>query len=148
MKNCNKHDSKVGYLAVSDLGGDYLSCPYCGKHDAYSTFGVSLKNVDKYKELSSKIESTIYNDNNDNDYWFNYCHECKLTFVCGCKCDRDLAHNAHIISKYMFNGDIYEGQPFYESIDEWLELSDKVTVLEWCCPNNGKKNCSLKDIKD
>jgi len=142
MKNCVNTRSKVGYLIECGYGGDIIRCPYCGKMDAFSAF--NLNHMDKMPETRDKFALKFEED----DFfkkWFYYCEDCKITFDNGCQYSDpgvadDGIYNAHIISKYMFEGDVYEGTPLFESIDEWLDLCDKVQVLEWRCPNNGAHN--------
>jgi hypothetical protein len=150
MKNCVNHTSKVNYLVKWGYGGDMSCCPYCGHVDAFSSY--NLNHLNNMPTLKAKFDSK-FEDDEFFKKWFYYCEDCKITFDNGCHYSDpgvadDGIYNAHIIRKYMFQGDVYEGTPLFDSIDEWLDLCDKVTVLEWCCPNNGLRDYDKEEYRE
>jgi hypothetical protein len=43
--------------------------------------------------------------------------------------------NAHFISKYAYEGIIYNGMPLFESLEEWKNKIGDIMILKWVCPN-------------
>ena len=132
MKNIVSHQSKVGYICNPDECENTNRCPFCGGYNA------TYDNIHhKLDFLREQYEWPC----NDPPYYL-YCSSCKTIYNHGCDYtdQNKYGHvfNAHLVGKYMFNGDTYIGMPYYENVDEWIEMSPKVTILEWVCPNEGK----------
>lgn len=130
MKNCNRVDTKVscsychvkGFFVTYAFGADYASCPFCG----------------------SLTDTCVSNGDEWITYWF--CQTCNVIFDACCDhydgetCDSDEnISNAHLICKYMFQGDVYDGMPLFDGgIAEAECKFPQCTMLQWTCPNSKK----------
>lgn len=124
MKNVIEFDSTQDFTCCTPDGGEYTECPICG--------GFPYQYDLEYDEDTT--------DNEDIDL----CERCLILYKVGCVyiaagCT-DSTHNGHFVGKWkdLSTNEVYIGMPQFESIDEWKEKINKIEILEWVCPNNGK----------
>jgi predicted amidophosphoribosyltransferase len=64
-----------------------------------------------------------------------FCEDCGIMFdAFGCSHEEE-KFNAHFISKYAYEGIIYNGMPLFESLEEWKNKIGDIMILKWVCPN-------------
>lgn len=125
--SCNKQ----GFFTRSAYGQE---CPLCGCGDYLS----SIHHEDNIADFDIEI---YYND-------LYFCPKCKILFSDGClhhELNVESTMNAHIIAKWEYKGEIYDGMPCFESIEEWVSEIKNIKVLEMVCPNKGLM-CGNKHI--
>ncbi len=107
-----------GFFIETPDGGEYTTCPFCGD------------------------EADVINEEDKYDDQILICKKCCIPFDFGCVhaiggCT-DNTSNAHVPSKWIYDGQTYVGAPqleFEECATQWA----KITVLEWACLNSGKQ---------
>ncbi len=122
-----------GLFCETPQGADWSTCPMCHSADYINKMYIENDKID------SKYDKFI-NDNN----FTCFCEYCLTVFDTGCihifhGCT-DSIYNGHLVSKWKnkVTGEIFEGMPVFDSIDEWADkYYDSVEILEWCCPGNG-----------
>ena len=126
--SCNKNM----FVCYTPLGADYNTCPLCTRGDFYN-----LCNEEENKKYFKK-----YYNVDDNIYEkYSFCKFCKIIYEVGCThalegCTEN-CYNAHLISKYKYKDEIYDGMPQFDSVDEWYNELNNIIILEWVCINNG-----------
>ena len=122
------------FTHISMWNEDYICCPFCDKR------------FSKYCNKYSKECHTNYDDYIS----FYSCIKCNILFTNGCyHIDSDGGtgiFNVHLINKYKYKNDIYEGMPFFENNDEFNLVKHDIEILQLICPNNGDY-CKEKKYK-
>ena len=104
-------------------GGDHNTCPLCG--------GDEFKYDLNYSKLCDE-DDTIFE---------NYCNACHIIFRVGCMHQEhgctDSTYNGHLICEWTNTktNEFFEGMPYFEDADDWLENVNYVKINRWCCPN-------------
>jgi hypothetical protein len=139
MRNIVSFDTKVncslcGQKGFYSEGHEDPRCPRCNIPVFYNDI------YDTFKDDDIRV-------------LYDFCDTCKIVFDhSGCNhaengCDWQI-YNAHFISKYEHEGDVYEGMPLFENEEEWLKEGGKIKILETICPNKNSicpKACYPKD---
>jgi len=128
--SCNKNM----FVCYTPNGADYKTCPLCTRGDFYN-----LCNEEEDKKYFEK-----YVNDNDNIYTqYNFCKFCKIIFKLGCihaqEGCTESCYNAHLISKYKYKDETYDGMPQFDSVDEWYNELNNIIILNWICINNSLK---------
>jgi hypothetical protein len=136
MKNIVSIDTKVKCRRCN-IKGFFAATYHCPRCDYFMGY-----------EYSNSINKDIYDEFKEDDIrnQFIFCEKCCIVFKNGCKhmeggCD-DQVENAHFISKYEYEGNVYTGMPLFENEDEWIKEAPKIKVLEIFCSNKGIDSCS------
>lgn len=96
--------SKMDYTIETPMGGSYTTCPVCRKY-------VDFEDEDELYKKYDELYDNCVNGDLLNNY---YCHKCNILFDSeihgsnGCSEDN---YTAIFISKFNWNGKIYEGMP-------------------------------------
>jgi hypothetical protein len=127
--------NQKGFFCETPMGGDYNTCPCCGKYDF-------LNNNINYPKYIFLLDDE-YED--DIRYKYNYCEHCNVLFELGCMhyaggCTSNV-YNAHFIKKWKhkITNIEYEGMPQFDDKHDWFDNANYVEVLEMHCPHNGNK---------
>ncbi len=130
MKNAVSLDTKSKCFRCKRTGffsydGKFMSCPRCLCETNHKCMikhndGVMIKSL--------------------------FCDKCGIVFEpFGCE-HRDDVYNSHLICKYKYNDDIYDGMPVFESLDELIQELNNIVVLQLYCPNNAISSCCSDDV--
>lgn len=131
--NCNYCELN-GFFCYTPFGGDYETCPCCGKFDFLNS-----TNSTKYDFL--------FEDDFENDirYIYKYCDYCNIIFQLGCVhynggCTDDV-YNCHFIKKWKHkvSNIEYKGMPKFDDKDDWFNNVNDIEVLEMYCPHNNNQ---------
>lgn len=126
MKNIVQFNSKCNFTCDTPMGGDYTECPIC------CDFPYQWDHC--YSDESTEME------------YIYICRSCLILFEAGCYYKErgctDSTYNGHFIGKWkdLTNNEIYVGMPQFDSIEEWKARVNDVEILEWICPNQGRKS--------
>lgn len=123
MRNIVSLDTKVKCYKCKQQGffcsiEDFTSCPRCGEHEIWNDI------YDTFKDDDIRVEYT-------------FCNKCGIMYELGCMhgengCTSGI-YNGHLIKKYEYEGDVYEGMPHFENEEEWFREAPKIKVLEQIC---------------
>lgn len=118
----------VMFISYTPDGGDYVTCPVCGRGDY-------------------DVDYSCNNSNDDNMY--NYCSKCKILYelsecvhaVNGCTDD---CYYSKLVRKFKFNGIEYDGCPTFDSYDKYIENAHlyELELICSCQSVCGDFNCT------
>jgi hypothetical protein len=122
-----EHCKEKTLVCYTPNGADYNTCPLCDS-----------------SELNKYNYSLCDNIEDDDMLNYSYCEKCHIIYEIGCKhkvygCTDD-AYNAHLICEWKDKRtkQYYEGMPYFDNIDDWLQNVNYVQIIKWCCPNKKK----------
>ena len=121
--------NKGGFFVYTPRGGDFETCPCCGNPD----------------EMSANMNLPYDFDETDMRYDWLFCKQCSIIYKLGCTHAEmggtDGAYNAHVVKQWQHKvtGEVFQGMPLFESVQEWYEHVNDVLVLEEHCPNGSAR---------
>ena len=134
-----------GFFCYTPEGGDFETCPCCGRNDFLNT-SVNYKENPKYKENPTKYDFLFEDEfQDDMRLIYKYCDFCKIIFKLGCihyngGCTSNV-FNCHFIKKWKHKDTNieYEGMPLFDDDEDWFNNVNNVEILEMYCPHNNNK---------
>lgn len=144
-----------GFFCLTPSGGDFETCPCCGKDDFLNVAHGYYKPIKTHDFFTNEVKYTypptkydfLQEDEYDNDMrnTFKFCDSCNIIFELGCMHSArgctDNVYNCHFISKWKnkVTNEEYKGMPQFENSEDWFNNVNNVEVLEMYCPHNGNK---------
>lgn len=127
-QSCERCNNDMIFQVTTPVGADFHTCPLCGNW----TDDLKEEELDLFLE---ELECL-------------YCKRCNIVYYYGCShavngCTDDLYYGK-IVTSYTYQGNVFNGMPQFESIEECTKLlKESQLLLNWecMCIQNSCKGC-------
>jgi hypothetical protein len=146
---------KGGYFVyVEDNWATARTCPCCGRGDIVGGSDGRFQSGEKpyvcFQKMFDRDYPELVKDGKIRKFYDEkvhylrktyFCPYCKILYYEGCVhaengCSASV-YNGHFVKKWSWRGEVYNGMPQFDSINEWYNEIKNVEVMEVGCGNNG-----------